>query len=114
SSAAASTSGLNVGGDLTINAVDITPGVAATTTLIASGSLSIGVPTALAAGTSLPTPVGGVLALQAASIVDDGAIAAPSGIVTLSATGGDIQVGGKGSITVAGTLLQAVDRSAPT
>lgn len=113
-SAASSTSGLDVGGDLNINAVRIAPGVAATTTITASGNLTIGAAPALAAGTSVTTPVGGALALQAASIIDDGAIAAPSGIVTLTATGGDLQIGANGSITVAGTLMQAVDQTAPT
>jgi hypothetical protein len=113
-SAGAASSGVDVGGDLSINAGEIAPGVGATTTLIATESLTIGAPTALASGTHLPSPVGGALTLQAASIVDDGAIAAPSGIVTLTATGGDIQIGNSGSITVAGTLLQAVDQSAPS
>jgi filamentous hemagglutinin family protein len=113
-SAAASTSGLDVGGNLTIDAAQINPGVAATTTLTASGNLTIGAPTTPAVKAVAPTAVGGALAVQAATIVDDGAIAAPSGIVSLTATGGDIQIDGKGSISVAGTLLQAADQSAPS
>jgi len=113
-SAAGSTSGLDVGGNLTVNAVEINPGVAATTTLTASGNLALGAPTTLAVGTSLSTAVGGVLSIQAATIVDDGSIAAPSGIVSLTASNGDLQIGGKGTITVAGTLLAAVDQTAPS
>lgn len=113
-SAANSTSGLNVGGNLTINASQLNPGVAANTALTASGNLSIGAATMPAATSPATTAVGGALVVQAATIVDDGAIAAPSGIVSLTATAGDVQIGGKGSISVAGTLLQAVNQSAPT
>jgi len=113
-SAAGSTSGLDVTGNLTINAVEINPGVGATTALNASGNLTIGAPTTPVAKTNATAAVGGDLSLQAATIVDDGAIAAPSGIVSLTATAGDVQIGGKGSITVAGTLLYAVGQSAPT
>jgi filamentous hemagglutinin family protein len=113
-SAAGSVSGLDVGGNLTINASQINPGVAASTALTASGNLSIGAATTPTQGTPVTTAVGGALAVQAAAIVDDGAIVAPSGIVSLTATAGDVQIGGKGSITVAGTLLQAVNQSAPT
>jgi hypothetical protein len=113
-SAAGSVSGLNVAGDLSINAVEITPGAGSNTSLIASGALNLGAPTTLAGGTTLTTLVGGALAMQASSIVDDGLIAAPSGIVSLNATAGDLHIGGTGSIDVAGTLLQAVNRSAPS
>ena len=111
-SAVQGVSGLNVAGDLTINAVEITPGAGSTTTLTASGAFSLGAPTALARGSTLTTLVGGALSIQANSILDDGVIAAPSGIVTLSATGGDLHIGSTGSINVGGTLLQAVNRSA--
>ncbi len=114
SSAAGGVSGLTAAGDLNINALEITPGAGSSTTLTASGSLTIGAPTTLASGTTLTTLVGGTLALQANSIVDDGAIAAPSGIVTLNALAGDLHLGATGSISVAGTLLPAVDRNAPS
>ena len=114
SSAAGGVSGINAAGDLSINAVEITPGAGSNTTLAAGGTFSIGVPTTLASGTTLTTLVGGALALQGNSIVDNGAIAAPSGIVTLNALAGDLHLGATGSISVAGTLLPAVDRNAPS
>jgi filamentous hemagglutinin len=105
-------SGLNVAGDLTLDAVELTPGAGSQTTIAASGTLALGAPTTLAKGTTLTTLVGGALTLQGSSIIDDGAIAAPSGIVALNATTGDLQIGSTGSINVAGTLLAAVDRTA--
>jgi len=114
SSAAGGTSGLNAAGDLTINAAEITPGAGSTTTLTAGGTLSMGAPTTPAAGTTVTTLVGGALSLQANSILDNGVIAAPSGVVTLTALAGDLHIGGTGSINVAGTLLPAVDRNAPS
>jgi filamentous hemagglutinin len=112
SSASGSISGLNVGGDLTINAVELTPGSGSQTTIAASGQLTLGAPTASAKGTAPTTLVGGELTLAANSIVDQGAIAAPSGLVYLNATAGDLELGGTGSIDVAGTMLQAVNQQA--
>jgi filamentous hemagglutinin family protein len=107
-------SGLNAAGDVTINAVQLTPGAGSQTTISATGALAIGAPTTLAKGTSLSTLVGGALALSANSIADNGVIAAPSGLVSLDASGGDLELGRTGSINVAGTLLQAVNRQAPS
>jgi filamentous hemagglutinin len=112
SAASQNPSGLNVAGNLTVDAVEITPGAGSQTTIATSGTLTIGTPTTLAKGTTLTTLVGGALTLQGSSITDDGAIAAPSGIVTLDATVGNLQIGSTGSINVAGTLLAAVDRTA--
>jgi filamentous hemagglutinin len=113
SSPAGVTSGLNAAGDLTINAVEITPGAGSSTTINASGLLTLGTPTGAATG-KLNTLVGGELTLSANSIVDQGAIAAPSGRVFLNATGGDLELGSGGSIDVSGTLLQAVNQQAPS
>ena len=113
-SAAGSTSGLNVGGNLTINAVEVTPGAGSQTTINASGLLTLGQPTAPAKGTTATTLIGGELTLNANAILDQGAIAAPSGLVYMNASGGDFELGGSGSINVAGTLLQAVDQQAPS
>jgi hypothetical protein len=107
-------SGIDAAGNLIIDAVQITPGAGSETFLTAGGSLELGAPTELAKGTTLTTLVGGALTLQGTSITDDGAIAAPSGIVTLTATTGNLQIGSTGSISVAGTLLSAVDRTAPS
>jgi filamentous hemagglutinin len=114
SSAAGSSSGLNVAGDLTINAVELTPGAGSQTTINASGLLTLGAPTAPAKGTTATTLVGGSLTLNANAIFDQGAIAAPSGLVFMNAGGGDLELGSSGSINVAGTLLQAVNQQAPS
>jgi filamentous hemagglutinin len=104
--------GLNIAGDTIINAVELTPGAGSSTTIATTGALSIGAPTTARAGTHVTTLVGGALSLQANSIDDAGVIAAPSGVVELQATGGDIHLGSTAAIDVAGTLLQAVNRSA--
>ncbi len=102
---------LLVGGDLVINAAELAPGAGSQTAIGASGSLTIGkaVP---AAGSTLPKPVGGSLALSATSINDAGVIAAHSGVVSLTSTAGDLTLGATAVIDTAGTLLQAVNRSA--
>jgi len=104
--------GLDVAGDLTLNAVELAPGAGSQTSLSASGVLTLGTPTTLRAGTSLPTAVGGALALSGSSIVDAGVIAAPSGVVSLTAGGGDLTLRPTAAIITAGTLLQAANRSA--
>jgi filamentous hemagglutinin len=114
SSAAGSTSGLNVAGALTINAVELTPGAGSQTTINASGLLTLSEPTAPATGTTATTLVGGELTLTANAIMDQGVIAAPSGIVSLNALGGDLELGPTSSINVGGTLLQAVNQQAPS
>ena len=111
-SAPASVGGLATAGNLTVDATLLTPGAGAQTSLTAGGTLHVGTPTA-AAGAPAPALVGGALALQGSSIEDEGIIAAPAGVVTLTATAGDIHLGTGSVITTAGTLLQAVDQSAP-
>jgi hypothetical protein len=108
------TGGLTSAGDLTINAAEINPGVGSQTTIATTGTLVIGAPTAPRGGSTVSTQVGGALTLSANAIQDAGVIAAPSGIVSLSAGGGDLDLAGTASINAAGTLLQAVDRSAPS
>jgi len=108
--------GLYVGGDLAINAVELTAAPDATdalgTTINSTGNLTIGAPTALRAKNTLPTLVGGNLTLSALGNVDDaGVIAAPAGLITVNA-GGNLTLTGTGSISAAGTLLQAVDQTA--
>jgi filamentous hemagglutinin len=106
--------GLNVAGDLTINAVELTPGAGSQTKISASGLLTLGAPTTLAKGTTAQTLIGGALTLNANAILDQGVIAAPSGLVFLNASGGDLELGSTGVINVAGTLLQAVNQQAPS
>ena len=120
------TGSLNVGGSLQINAVELTaiPGATQSTaagatntqinsdsqfvsnTQIAStGALTIGAPTQLSAGTTLPTALGGSLSLQGSSIEDDGAIVTPSGIVNLTATNGNIHLASGSSINASGAMV---------
>jgi filamentous hemagglutinin family protein len=115
---------LNVGGNVAINAVELTAAPVATdltgvqgvtsapgTTLATTGTLSIGAPTALRAGTTLPTLVGGSLTLNAADIEDAGTIATPSGVVELDSSG-NLHLASTASISAAGTALQAVNETA--
>ncbi len=112
------TGGLSVGGKLTINAAQLNPGAGSQNSISSTGTLTLGAPTTPAQGTDKATAqttlVGGALALTGSSIVDNGVIAAPSGVVSLTATGGDLSLGGSASINVAGVLLTAVDQSAPS
>jgi len=122
----------NVGGNLTVNAVEVTPAPIATdatviqsgslagqpgpltasgTTLAASGSLTLGAPTVASKGTTPPTLVGGSLTLTAGSIDDAGAIVAPSGVVNLAASG-NLHLAPTASIDAAGTTLSAVTQTA--
>jgi filamentous hemagglutinin family protein len=115
---------LNVGGNLNINAVELTAAPVASdltstqgvtqasgTTLASTGALAIGAPTALAAGTTLPTLIGGSLTLSAPDIEDAGAILAPSGLVALNSSG-NLHLASTASISTAGTAVQAVTQTA--
>ena len=106
---------LNVGGNLTINAAELTPAPDGVdepgTTLAATGILSLGAATMPSAASSLPTLVGGSLTLTANSIDDAGAIVAPSGVVALVASG-DIHLASTASIDAAGTTLPVVTQTA--
>ena len=111
---------LNVGGALKINAVELTaaPYVAAPgtddslgTTLLATGPLSIGAPTTLASGNTLPTLLGGNLTLSASSIDDAGAIVVPSGLVALTAGSGDLHLASTATIDAAGTMVGIMNQN---
>jgi filamentous hemagglutinin len=106
---------LNVGGSLTINAAELTAAPDAVdepgTTIAATGTLDLGAPVAVAAGTTLPKLVGGNLTLTAADIEDAGAIVAPSGVVDLNASG-TVHLLPMASIDTSGTTLYAVGQSA--
>jgi len=103
----------NVGGDLTINASELTPAADAAdepgTTIASTGTLTLGAPTKSAG--ALPTLVGGSLTLTAADIEDAGKIAAPSGVVALSATG-NMHLSSAATINAGGTSVEAVDTTA--
>ncbi|HTB66252.1 MAG TPA: filamentous hemagglutinin family protein [Steroidobacteraceae bacterium] len=111
-SSAGSLGGIDTAGDLTVYAAEVTPGIAAQTSLTAGGTLHLVTPTSAAGAAAAPL-VGGALALRASSIDDEGVIAAPAGVVTLTATSGDLHLGAGSTIDVAGILLQAADQSAP-
>jgi hypothetical protein len=106
---------LNVGGNLTLNAAELTAAPDATdepgTVISATGILGLGAPVAVAAGTSLPKLVGGSLTLTAADIEDAGAIVAPSGVVDLNASG-NVHLLPTASIDTSGTTLYAVSQGA--
>jgi len=106
-----SVSGIATAGNLTIDASELTPGAAAQTTLAAGGALQFGRAGSPPAVVGLPL-VGGALTLEGSSIDDEGLIAAPAGVVTLTAAAGDVHLGAGSEIEVAGTLLQAADQSA--
>jgi filamentous hemagglutinin family protein len=114
---------LNIGGNLSINAAELTPAPIATdataqpgvttapgTTLAATGTLHLGAPTAVGAGT-LPTLVGGSLTMTASDIEDAGVIVAPSGVVSL-ASSGNLHLSSTARIDTAGTMLPVVTQSA--
>jgi filamentous hemagglutinin len=105
---------LSIGGNLTLNADDLTPAPDATdepgTTIAVTGVLTLGAPSA-AAGTTLPTLIGGSLSLSASDIEDGGKIVAPSGIVELNSTG-TLHLTPTASIDASGATVTAVDQTA--
>jgi filamentous hemagglutinin len=85
--------------------------IASNTQIIASGALGIGAPPSqLPTGYALPTEIGGSLSLKGTSIEDDGVIVAPSGIVNLTATNGNIHLADSASINVSGTTIAVADQ----
>ncbi len=109
--------GINVAGNLALNATALTAAPDATetagTVINASGLLTLGAPTAPATAASAPTLVGGNLTLSATNIDDRGAIALPSGNVQLLAAD-SLHLGAGAVIDTAGTSLQAVAQTAPS
>jgi filamentous hemagglutinin len=106
----------SVGGNLTINASELTANRAAAgpgATILSTGTLVLGAPTAAAAGTPPPTLVGGSVTLSASNIEDAGRIVAPSGIVALNSNG-NLELLSGASIDTSGRVLQQVNQSAAT
>ena len=103
--------GLSVGGDLALAAAGVTVSSAADTAITATGALSI----TPAPGTpgKMPALLGGALSLSGQSIDISGAVAAPSGIVTLAAAG-DLTLSAGGSVSTAGTMVDIGNQSADT
>jgi filamentous hemagglutinin len=106
---------LNVGGNLTINATELTPAPDAAdepgTTLAATGTLNLGTPSTASVRTARPTLIGGSLTLMAGTISDAGAIVAPSGIVDLVSSG-DLHIAPTASIDAAGAMVAVGTQSA--
>ena len=106
---------LNVGGNLTVNATELTPAPDGTdepgTTLAASGIMTLGAPVTASAGSTLPRLVGGSLTLTANGIQDAGAVVAPSGIVDLVSSG-DLHLASTASIDASGATLAAATQTA--
>ena len=105
---------LNVGGNLTLNAAELTPAPDAAdepgTTIAATGLLTLGA-SAPASGTTLPTLIGGSLSLSANDIEDGGKIVAPSGIVELNSAG-TLHLSSTASIDASSATVTAVDQTA--
>ena len=106
--------GINVGGALNINAVELTAAPDAVdslgTIIQATGPLSIGAPTTLASGNTLPVFLGGNLSLAASAIDDAGSIVVPSGLVTLAAAG-NLHLESSAAIDTSGTMVSVVNQS---
>lgn len=106
--------GLNIGGALNIKAVELTSApdltVGGGTTIQSTGLLTIGTPTTLATGNTLPTLIGGNLTFSAPSIDDAGAIVMPSGLVSLKATNGNLHLANTATINTAGTTVAVVNQ----
>jgi filamentous hemagglutinin len=106
---------LNIGGNATINAAELTPAPDGAdepgTTILSTGTLSLGAASKVSAGTILPALVGGSLTLSASDIEDAGAIVAPSGVVELNSSG-NLHLLSTATIDAAGATLFAVGQSA--
>jgi filamentous hemagglutinin len=106
---------LNAGGNLAINASEVTPAPDAAdepgTTIAATGTLALGAPTAAGVGTRLPTLVGGSLSLRANDIEDAGRIVAPSGLVSLTSAG-NLHLSSTAGIDASGATVSVVDENA--
>ena len=108
---------LNAGGNLTLNAAELTAAPDAAdepgATVIATGALTLGAPVAPAQGVAVPSLAGGSLTLQAASIDDSGAIAVRSGVAKLS-SGGALHLAPGATIDASGAALTVVNQSVAT
>jgi filamentous hemagglutinin len=106
---------LNIGGNATINAAELTPAPDGAdepgTTIASTGTLSLGAPAKVGAGTTLPTLLGGSLTLSASDIEDAGAIVAPSGLVELNTTG-NLHLLSTATIDASGRTISVVGQSA--
>jgi filamentous hemagglutinin len=104
---------LNVGGDLTITSAGVTAAAGATTNVSATGALAVAAAPAASSGL-LPSLVGGALTLSGASVDIAGTVAAPSGLVTLSSTNGNVTIDAGASVSTAGTLVTIQNQSINT
>ncbi len=94
--------GVSAAGDLTINAGYVTAASGANTAFVAGGALTLG------PGGTTPArgllPLGGTLALAGQSVVDNGTIVAPSGVVSI-ASQSTVNFGSSAVVDVGGAAL---------
>ena len=96
--------GLNVGGDLSIAAAVVTVAAAADTSITATGALSIS-RAAARNGAKVPQLLGGELSLSGSTIAIAGSVSAPSGIIKLASTNGDITLASGSALSTAGAVV---------
>jgi hypothetical protein len=100
--------GLIAGGNLSINAADITAASGSQTSLTASqGTLTIGAATNPDAA---PLSLGGNIALSAQNLIDNGTISVPAGLVTLQASQ-HLELDSNAVIDVSGLGVQVATRT---
>jgi filamentous hemagglutinin len=95
-------SGLNVTGDLTLQAQQVYPATAADFTITAQSSVTI----KPAAGTAMtPLSAGGILTINAPTIAQYGVLRAPFGEITLNGTSVALESGSLTSVSADGLLI---------
>jgi filamentous hemagglutinin len=105
--------GLSTGGDLSITTAGVTAATAANTTISAGGVLSIA-PAAAGSTGVLPQLLGGELSLSGASVDISGVVAALSGILTVTASQGDLTIAPGARLSTAGAMVNIGNQSAGT
>jgi filamentous hemagglutinin len=105
--------GLSTGGDLSITTAGVTAAAAANTTISAGGVLSIA-PAAAGSTGVLPQLLGGELSLSGASVDISGVVAALSGILTVTASQGDLTIAPGARLSTAGAVVNIGNQSAGT
>jgi filamentous hemagglutinin len=95
---------LSVDGDFSIAAAAVTVATAADTQISATGALAIA-PSAAGNIAKVPSLLGGELHLSGGSVSISGTVAAPSGIVKVTAMNGDVSLAPGATISTAGTVV---------
>jgi filamentous hemagglutinin len=110
--------GLSVGGDLSIAAAVVTAAAQTDPSTMgsvvsATGALSV-TPAAASGIANAPLVMGGELTLSGASVDISGTVASPSGLLTLIATHGDLNIADGAVVSTAGSLVSIGNQSAGT